>query len=227
MKKITIASLAIIMALVGASSAQAETRATTTPMLKKEVRAELNTAIKEKRDEIRNIASTTKAVIKDKKVELKNEIEQKKQELKTERNERASTTAEIKLMRVAETVKLSQTHLNNEIARLNDAKSRIDSRLTKFEQVGGNTTLARADLALAVTAMTAAQAKVDAVGTVKTSTDTKAFADALRTAVKAAQSSINDAQKALSKVTSDMKGIESSIKRNNRNATSTASSTQN
>lgn len=163
-------------------------------------------------------AAELKATVQSKRIELKAQIEEKKQEMKTRR---ASTTEEIKVFKLNETVKLSQAHLNAEIAKLSDIRSRIETRLAKFEQYGGNTTIARADLALGVTAIGAAQTKIDAVGAIQASTDTKAFTDVLRAAVKAAQASINDAQKALTKVTSDMKGIEASIKRN-----ATASSTK-
>jgi hypothetical protein len=230
MKKITIVGFMAILALISASSVQAETKPNPTPALRKEVRTEVKAAVQTKRDDMKAIASTTRADIKEKRVEmkgaasttrqtLKNEIEQKKQELKTER---ASTTDEIKLIKINGVIKDSGLHLSAELSKLNDAKTRIDSRLAKFEQAGGNTTTARADLALAVTSLATAQTKIDAVSAVQASTDTKTFADALRTAVKDAQSAINDAQKALSKVTSDMRGLEASIK-----LPKTASSTQN
>lgn len=172
-------------------------------------------------------ASSAQAQIKaETRAELKKEIEVKKQEIKTMKTERASTTTDAKLAKLNEAVKSSQIHLTKELSRLNDAKTKIESRLAKFEQAGANVTVAKADLALAITALATVQTKINAVGTVQAGTDTKAFAEALRTAVKAAQSSINDARKALSKVTSDMKGLEASIKRM-KNATSTASSTRN
>ncbi len=204
MKKTLIIGSAIALSLVGASAAQAETATVTATVAATTTRP----AIK----------AQMKAEIKDIRAEIKTEIQAKKQELQAKR---ASTTAEIKLAKVAETIKQSKIHLANEISRLNDAKSRIDSRIAKFDQAGANTVAVKADLALAVTAIAGAQAKVDAVGSVQPSTDTKAFADSLRKAVKDAQTSINDAQKALIKVTSDMKGLEASVK-----ASKTASSTR-
>lgn len=181
------------LSIIGASSANAQTETPNVRQL----------------PVIRISASSTKAAIKDIRVELKSQIEAKKQEIQSKR---ASTTAEIKLMKVAETVKQSKAHLTNELSKLADAKARIDSRLAKFDEAGANTVAAKADLALAVTAIAAAQAKVDAVASVQASLDTKAFADALRKAVKDAQTSINDAQKALVKVTGDMRGLEASVK---------------
>lgn len=160
--------------------------------------------------------------IKDKRMEIKTQIETRKQELEAKRasstEARIETRATKASNRIAETIREAQNRLNGEIKRLGDIKAKIDSRLVKFEQVGATTTLARADEALAVTAIAGAQTQINAIASFQVSTtatttvNVKASTDALRQAIKAAQTAINDAQKALMKVVSDMKGLEASVK---------------
>jgi len=152
------------------------------------------------RIEATTTASTTKEIPGIKKNDLKTEIEARKQELA---NRRASTTAEIKATKVTAAVKTAQSHLDQEIQRLGEIKTKIDSRLSKLDQAGATTTAARADLALSVTALQTAQTKADAIAIVDVSTSNAA--DAIRQAVQDAQNAINDAQKSLTQVVADMK----------------------
>jgi len=237
MKKTIIFGLfASILALLGASVAHAEDgtnvsiTATNAQGERQEIRMDTQTNIKGKRMDLKAFASSTRADIKgmrqdfrnasgtkawatstkDKRMELKAEIDERKQELESRR---ASTTADIKMTKVTETMKLASVHLTSELTRLGDIKTKIDSRLSKFDQAGASTTAARADLATAVSLMTTAQTKIAAVSTISASTtDAKASADAVRQAVKDAQSAINDAQKALMQVVSDMRGLEASVR---------------
>jgi hypothetical protein len=173
----------------------------------KVLRAEMKTAASSTRADIKDIRKDMRVASGTKKMDLKTEIENRKEDLA---NRRASTTEAVKTVRFNETMKLSQTHLTQEVSRLSDIKAKIDTRLTKFDTQGVSTVAVRADLALAVTAIADAQTKISAAGSVQLTTDTKASADAVRQAVKDAQTAINAAQTALMKVVSDMKGLEAS-----------------
>ena len=175
------------------------------------------------RAEIKDIRSNIRATTSTStKMDLKAEIEMRKEDLAARRASSSAAIKETAIERVNNALKLATSHLNQEIQRLTDIKAKIDTRLDKFDQNGGNTSVARADLALAVTSINTAQADVTAVGAVTITTDLKASAEAIRTAVKTAQESINAAQKALSKVVSDMRGLEAETQ-----TATTTSSTEN
>lgn len=140
-------------------------------------------------------------------MELKNEIEARKAELAARR---ASTTAMVKATaaeRVQDTLKLAQNHLSQELQRLMDIKTKIESRLSKFDEEKADTTESRNDLAVAVTALQKAESDITAVGSVEITSDLKASAEAIRGAVNTAQTSVDAAQKSLAQVVDDMKAL--------------------
>ncbi|HVT75340.1 MAG TPA: hypothetical protein VHD69_02935 [Candidatus Paceibacterota bacterium] len=222
MKKTLIFSAALALGLIPAAT-NAQEAIRPVPAMRPAIKEIMENA----RQDIRAIGSTTRAEIKDirtaastTRVEFKEKVQEQRTDLKAEietrkealAQKRASTTAEIKAARLVEASRKATTHFQAESDRLSQIKSKIDTRMTKLSAAGGDVATAQADLAIAVSAMDAADVKIAAIASVDL--NSSEAGTALKEASADAQKAVGDAQSALLKVVSDMRGAEASIKVN-------------
>lgn len=155
--------------------------------------------IKDKIGEVRAFASTTRGEIKDSREEMRRNASTTRAEIRADVKEKA-------YKRLVETASTTQSHLYKAIDRLNEIKTKIDSRITKFADSGVDVTLARADLITANFKIDQAKASVGLLSGIVISTDDpRDSLVSLKDAVKTAQKAINDAHQALVNVVKNFK----------------------
>ncbi|MEK7607751.1 MAG: hypothetical protein AAB484_02430 [Patescibacteria group bacterium] len=178
------------------------------------------------RAQVKNMRVEAKDEIKAKKQDIKSEIESRKQELETKRTDKKiemRVEAKAKATEhIADSIKKSTDRLTQQLDRFREIQAKIETRLTKLESQGANTTEARALLAGAITKLTTAETSIGAIANVTVSTeDPRSSLDTVKVAVRSAQDALKDAHNSLSNVLPAMKGLQASVK---RSATSTKDS---
>lgn len=192
-------------------------------------------AIQEKRIELKEKASTTRANFEDKKMQLKADIDAKKMQLKENGEEKREALKERKeemkgnaSERIEKAKAKAYEHLSKHISDLEKIKGKIETRIAKIEATGTSTTQIRLDLATASTKLDAAKIAVNAVLSVEISSSTpKTSVEALKTATTKAKEAIREAHKAFMKIVGDLGKHNRGPRddRKDRPATTTATTT--
>jgi hypothetical protein len=185
----------------------------------------------DKKDGMRNMASTTKVEMRDKMMEnrekasttrgemkqkaedRRGEIEQKKKEFQSDMQNRMKEIMKKQGERVIK-------RLEAALERLGNIAGRIDSRITKQNEQGADTAKAKADLVIAQAKIDAAKAKLDAAkiaiagilaetGTVATTTPGTIMSGKIlliKEQVRIVETALKEAHKALVLTITDLKG---------------------
>jgi hypothetical protein len=193
-----------VLALAHAASAE-EVRATANVQLRGAVAASstLRNDLKEKRDDLKELASSTRAEIRatasTTRAEIKATASSTRAELKAEIRIKANLMLQDRIAKV-------KAELAREASTLDSLAERISAQFSKLQEKGVDTTAAQAGLDAAKAKIADAKVSIGSVASITASTtDPRATLDALKTATEAARTAIRDAREALVSVVKSLK----------------------